>query len=158
MSNYPDNVHYVNAKPPVADAFDDSGGAVVSDVINVSGCNGVEFLLYRGVGATGTALITILSCDDVTPTNSTAVAFWYKQVTSDPGDTAWTLATTAGFTTAAGSNAMFRCWVPADLIGQHGRNYAQLSLTEPTDSPVLGGILAILHGPKFEPVISTVIT
>lgn len=155
MSNFPDNLHYVNALPPVADAF--AGAAVVSDVIKVTG-QGIEFLVWTGVGATGTSTFTVLACDDVTPSNTTAVTFWYKEVTSDPGDTTWTLATTSGWTRTAGSNAMFRIWVPADLVGAAGYGYAQLKAVEVTDSPVLGGILAILHGADFDPNISTVIT
>lgn len=155
MSSYPDNVHFVNALPPVADAF---AGTATSDVVEVRS-QGIEFLVYRGVGATGTSTITVLACDDVTPTTTAAIAFWYKEVTSDPGDTSWTLATTSGFTTTAGSNAMFRVWVPADLIGANeGYNYAQLKMVEDTDSPVLGGILAILHEPRKAPVKTTVIT
>ena len=156
MSSYPENVHYVNALPPVADAF--AGATATSDVINVRGESGIEFLVYRGVGTTGTSTITVLACDDVTPSNTTAVAFWYKEITSDPGDTEWTLATSAGFLTTAGSNAMFRIWVPADLIGAAGYGYARINAAEGTDAAVLGGILAILHEPKFMPETVTVIT
>jgi len=150
----PSNLHYINALPPVADAF---ASTAISDVIKVDGA-GIEFLVYRGVGTTGTSTVTVLACDDVTPSNTTAVTFWYKEITSDPGDTSWTLTTTSGFTTTAGSNAMFRIWVPADLIGANGYNYAQLSMAESVDAAVLGGILAILHEPKVQPVEATVIT
>lgn len=154
MSSYPDNLHMVNALPPVADAF---ASTVTSDVIKVDG-HGIEFLVYRGVGTTGTSTLTVLACDNVTPSNTTAVVFWYKAITSDPGDTSWTLATTAGFTTAAGSNAMFRIWVPADVIGATGRAYAQLKAVESVDGAVLGGILAIIHEPRYQPQEVTVIT
>lgn len=150
-----DSVHYVNALAPVADAF---AGTANSDIVNVRGAAGVEFLVVTGVGATGTSTFTVDACDDVTPTNTTAVAFWYKEVTSDPGDTTWTVATSAGFTRTAGSSAMFRVWVPADLIGATGYGYARLTATEVVDSAVLGGILAIIHEPKFMPETSTVIT
>ena len=155
MSAYPDNLHMVNALPPVADAF--SGATATSDVIKVDG-HGVEFLVWTGVGVTGTSTFTVLACDDVTPTNTTAVVFWYKEIESDPGDTAWTLATTAGFTRTAGSNYMARIWVPADVIGATGRAYVQLNGAESVDSPVLGGILAIIHEPRYQPQMVTVIT
>lgn len=150
----PDSDHFVNALAPVADAF---AGTATSDVIKVDG-HGIEFIVYRGVGATGTSTITVLACDDVTPSNTTAVAFYYKEVTSDPGDANWTAATSAGFTTTAGSNAMFRIWVPADLIGAENRNYAQLSLAESVDSPVLGGIMARIVNTTFQPQTQTVLT
>ncbi len=155
MSHIPNESHFINALPPVADAF--SGATATSDVIKVDG-HGIEFIVYRGVGATGTSTITVLACDDVTPTTTAAVAFWYKEITSDPGDTTWTLATSAGFLTTAGSNAMFRVWVPADLIGAQEYGYAQLNCAEGTDSPVLGGILARIVNTRFQPQTTTVLT
>ena len=155
MSFAPDNLHYVNALPPVADAF--AGATATSDVIKVDG-QGIEFLVWTGVGATGTSTFTVLACDDVTPSNTTAVAFWYKEITSDPGSTTWTLATSTGWLRTAGSNFMARIWVPADIIGATGYGSAQLNGSEGTDSPVLGGILAILHNTTFQPQTVTVIT
>lgn len=149
-----DSSHFVNALPPVADAF---AGTVTSDVIKVDG-NGIEFHVVRGVGATGTSTLTVLACDDVTPTTTVAVPFWYKEVTSDPGDEDWTLATAAGFTTAAGSNAIFRVWCPAGLIGQNGYGYAQLQAVEVVDSPVLGCIMARIVEPRKQPLKETVLT
>lgn len=153
--NLVDSYHIVQGLAPVADAF--AGASVVSDVIKVAG-TGIEFIVWTGVGATGTSTFTVLACDDVVPTNTTAVVFWYKQITADPGDTAWTLATTSGFLRTAGSNYMARIWVPADIIGATGRAYAQLKAVEGTDSPVLGGILAVIHNTDFQPQITTVIT
>ena len=149
-----DRDHPVNALAPVADAF---AATVTSDVIKVDGA-GIEFIVQTGVGATGTSTFTILACDDVTPTNTAAVAFWYKEIATDPGDTAWTLATTAGFTRTAGSNYMCRIWVPADLIGANGYNYAQLKAVEVVDSPVLGGVLARVISTRKQPLKTTVIT
>lgn len=154
MSHNIDADHFVQALPPAADAF---AGTITSDVIKVDG-DGIEFLIYRGVGATGTSTITALAADDVTPTNTTAIVFWYKEITSDPGDETWTLATTAGFATTLGSNAMFRIWIPADLVGAEGYGYAQLKAVEVTDSPVLGGILARIVNTRKQPQSVTVIT
>ena len=147
--------HFVNALPPVADAF--AGATATSDVIKVDG-DGIEFIVWTGVGATGTSTFTVLACDDVTPTNTTAVAFWYKEITADPGDTTWTLATSAGFLRTAGSNYMARIWVPADLIGATGYGYAQLNGAEGTNSEVLGGILARVVNTRRQPQSVTVIT
>ena len=147
--------HFVNALAPVADAF--SGATATSDVIKVDG-DGIEFIVWTGVGATGTSTFTVLACDDVTPSNTTAVAFWYKEITSDPGDATWTLATATGFTRTAGSNYMARIWVPADLIGATGRNYAQLNGAESVASAVLGGILARVVNTRKQPQSATVIT
>lgn len=146
--------HFVNALAPVADAF---AGTANSDIIKVDG-DGIEFIVITGVGATGTSTFTVDACDDVTPTNTTAVAFWYKEITSDPGDLTWTLATSSGFTRTAGSNAMFRIWVPADLVGATGYGYARLTATEVVDSAVLGGVLARVVNTRKQPQPATVIT
>lgn len=146
--------HFVVAIAPVADAF---AGTKTSDVIKVDG-EGIEFQVWTGVGATGTSTFTVLACDDVTPTNTAAVAFWYKQITADPGDANWTLATTAGFTRAAGSNYACRIWVPADLIGANGYGYAQLKAVEVVNDPVLGGVVARVVNTSKQPQLRTVLT
>lgn len=146
--------HFVVGIAPVADGF---SGTALSDVIKVAG-DGIEFIVFTGAGATGTSTFTVLACDDVVPTTTAAVTFWYKEITSDPGDTEWTLATVAGFTRAAGSNAMFRIWVPADHVGEKGYSYAQLSAVEVVDSPVLGGVLARVVNTRRQPQTVTVIT
>lgn len=146
--------HFVIAIAPVANAF---AGTKTSDVIKVEG-EGIEFQVWTGVGATGTSTFTVLACDNVTPSNTTAVPFWYKEITADPGDTDWTLATAAGFTRTAGSNYACRIWVPADLIGQTGRGYAQLSAVESVNSPVLGCVVARVVNTCKQPQQVTVLT
>ncbi len=146
--------HFVIAIAPVADAF---AGTKTSDVIKVDG-DGIEFQVWTGVGATGTSTFTVLACDDVTPTTTAAVAFWYKEITADPGDADWTLATTAGFTRTAGTNYACRIWVPADLIGANGYGYAQLKAVEVVDSPVLGGVVARVVNTNYQPQQVTVLT
>ncbi len=149
-----DSDHYVNALVPVADAF---AGTKATDVIKVAG-DGIEFLVVTGVGATGTSTFTVLACDDVVPTTTAAVTFWYKEVVTDPGDTSWTLATTAGWTRTLGTNAMFRIWVPAEIIGAKGYGYAKLQGVEVTDSPVLGCVVARIVNTSHQPQKATVIT
>lgn len=146
--------HFVIAIAPVADAF---AGTKTSDVIKVDG-DGIEFQVWTGVGATGTSTFTVLACDDVTPTTTAAVAFWYKEITADPGDADWTLATTAGFTRTAGTNYACRILVPADLIGANGYGYAQLKAVEVVDSPVLGGVVARVVNTNYQPQQVTVLT
>ncbi len=160
MNNYAnqDRDHFVNALPPAADAFDDSGGTVYSDIIKVAG-GALEFIVITGVGATGTSTFTVEACDDVTPTTNTAIADWYyKEITSDPGDVDWTRATVAGFTRTAGSNAMFRILIPAGIVGAQGVEYARLAAVEVVDSPVLGGILARIIETYHQPQTTTVLT
>src|SRR3989337_3151453 len=88
---------------PVADAF---SGTVRSDVYSLRAHGRILFVVYVGVGATGSSTITVNACDDVTPSNRTAIPFWYREIigTTDTGDTdgAITRAGVTGFTTTAG--------------------------------------------------------
>lgn len=139
------NLHWIKGLDPVADAF---AGTAVTDVVEAQ-CEGVLFLVHKGVGATGTSTITVLACDDTTPSNTTAVAFVYRTCTS--GDTwgDWTRATTAGFTTTAGSSQMYQVYVESAELGSEGYGYVRLSAAEVVDSPVLGGIAIALVNPRY---------
>lgn len=141
-----ENQHIVNAIAPDADVF---SGTVGSDVIDVKNFSHVTFLVQKGVGATGTQTLTVLACDDTTPTTTSAIPFKYRACTS--GDTfgALTDATTAGFATTAGSNQMYAIEVDISELGDTGYNYLQLNSVEVVDSPVDGGVLAILSGPRY---------
>lgn len=137
----------VTGLAPVADAF---SGTVGSDVINCKNYQKVTFVVYKGVGATGTATITVEACDDVTPTNTTAIPFRYRdQQDSDNVTGALTAATTAGFTTTAGSAEMYIVEVDVAELGTEGYGYVRLKSVEVVDSPVLGGILCILSEPRY---------
>ncbi len=137
--------HIVHGLAPVADAF---SGTVRSDVFNMKNYNGCTFLIYKGVGTTGTSTITVNACDNTTPSNRTAIPFKYRANTSSDTWGAVTVATTAGFTTTAGSNHMYEIIVDGDELGDTGYGYVELTATEVVDSPVLGGILWIGHDPK----------
>lgn len=138
--------HSIPALYPVADAFD---GTVVSDVVEVQG-EGVLFEIIKGVGLTGTSTITVLSCDDTTPSNSAAVAFMYRASTTPDVWGDWTQATTAGFTTTAGSNQVYQIWVDAQKLAANNYAYAQLKAVEVVNSPVIGAIMAYIGNPRYQ--------
>jgi len=144
-------LHWIKGLDPVADAF---AGTVTSDVVNAIG-EGVLWVIHKGVGATGTSTITVLACDDVTPTTSAAVAFMYRTNTSGDTWSDWTRATTAGFTTTAGSSQMYQVYVEATEIGAEGYGYAQLKAVEVANDPVLGGITCAIVNPRYSEVDSS---
>lgn len=141
----PDQMHFINALPPVADAFE---GTVRSDVINVKG-EGILFILYKGVGTTGTSTITVNACDDVTPSNRTTVPFYYRANLATDVWAEWTAAPVTGFVTTAGSNHMYQILVDAAELAEEGRGYAELNTVQSVDSPVLGGIMAIVLNQRY---------
>lgn len=138
--------HLVNALLPVADAF---AGTVYTDVINMKDFNHVQFVIQKGAGATGTSTITVEACDDVVPTNVSAVPFKYQACTT--GDTFGVLtdAAATGFATTAGANQMYKVEVDADALAASGYGYIRLKAVEVVDSPVLGGIIAVLTESRY---------
>lgn len=149
-----DKLHAVPVLYPVADAF---SGTVNTDILEVD-AEGVLFVITKGVGTTGTSTITVDACDDVTPTNTTAVAFMYRTSTTPDTWSAWTQATTTGFTTTAGSNQMYEIYCDASELGAEGYAYARLTAVEVVDAAVLGGVNAYLINPNYAVVPATVLT
>lgn len=141
-------IHSIPALYPVADAF---AGTVTTDVIECQG-EGILWERVDGVGTTGTSTITVLACDDTTPSNTTAVPFKYRISTTPDVWGDWTEATTAGFTTTAGSNQIYQIWAAAEEQGYLGYKYQQLSLVEVANAAVLGGITAHLIGARYKEV------
>lgn len=135
----------VKGLDPVADAF---SGTVYSDVISMRNHQTCEFVIYKGVGATGTSTITVQACDDTTPSTTSAIEFAYQEIASGDTPGSITKATTAGFTTTAGSSGIVRVFVDADQLAASGYGFVRLKAVESVDSPVLGGILAILTESK----------
>ena len=90
--------------------------------------------------------MTVESCDDTTPTTTTA--FRYRKQTTPDTFGAWTDATATGFTTTAGADQVYEVLVDAeDLSGTD--KYVCLQLTEDTDSPCDGAVVCILFGPRY---------
>lgn len=148
--------HLVKGLDPVADAF---SGTVYSDVISLATHHYIEFVIYKGVGTTGTSTITVEACDDTTPSTTSAVAFNYQAITSGDTHGALTAATTAGFVTTAGSSQLYKIVLDAQALAATGYKYVRVKAVEVANDPVLGGILAILHEPRYdEAVQATAIT
>ncbi len=141
-----ENFHMAIGLAPVADAF---SGTVASDVVNMRDHGSVVFLINIGVGTTGTSTITVEACDDVTPSNTTAIPFWYRQNTTNDTQGTITAATTSGFTTTAGSNKLIAVEVRSEDLAASGYKYVRLKAVESANDPVLGGITILLGNPRY---------
>lgn len=132
---------------PVANAF---ASTVRSDVYSLRDHGRILFVIYTGVGATGTSTITVNACDDVVPTTRTAIAFWYREILTGDTDGAITRATSTGFVTTAGSSKIILVEADAADVAaaasNAGRAFVELNCVESVASAVLGGIHAILGG------------
>lgn len=141
------NNHYVKGLDPVADAF---SGTVYSDVVSMANFESVTFLIYKGVGTTGTSTITVEACDDFVPTTTSAVPFFYKSTAASGTDvpSALTKATSSGFTTTAGSSQIYAIEVRYGDLAASGYTNVRLKAVEVVDAAVLGGILVQMGNPR----------
>ena len=125
-------------------------GDPATDILSMAVYAEIIFIIVKSAGATGTATITIESCDDVTPTTATAVAFNRKAVTSGNTQGVVTATAAAGFTTTAGIDQAYAMSIMrAQLNGDD--KYVRMVMTEVTDSPCDGGVGSIGLMPRYTP-------
>ncbi len=147
--------HVVNALPPVADVEE---GGFVTDVVNAQG-SWVWFYYQTGVNAGGDCVITALACDNVTPSNTTAIPFQYRTSVATDIWSEWTAATAAaGFTTSTVSNAHHQVLIDPAELAEEGFGYVRIIGTEDTDNTVLGGVTCIVFDARYAPSITTLLT
>jgi hypothetical protein len=107
-----------------------------------------RFIVHKGVGATGTATLTVEACDDANGDNPTAIPFKVQKYTgSDDLPGAVTAVAAAGFNTTAGSSQLYVIEVDSQSLGSQG--WVRLKSVEVVASAVLGGILIELLGPRY---------
>ncbi len=132
----------------VADAF---SGTVNSVAVNMKNYSKANFFVQKGVGVLGTSVITMTKATDGSGTNAVAIPFYYRRITGAGVAGAWTLASTAGFTTTAGSAETYEIAVTDQMEGLAvgDKPYVRLTAVESVNDPVLGGILIIAAGGRY---------
>lgn len=152
------NHKIVHGVLPVAEFYEVSTNTNFTVPISMANFGHATFILYEGVGTTGTATLTMQSCDNTTPDTQTAIAFDYAVMaptaavlaagTANDTYTNMGTATTAGFATTAGSGHIYICEV--DATGLYSTDqYVRLLATELVDAAVLAGVLVILSEPRM---------
>lgn len=146
-----ERMNVYNAAPSgiVAANEDIFNGDPATDVLSMENYEEIVFIIVKNAGATGTATITVESCDDTTPTTTTAVAFRYQVTTSGNTIGATTKAAAAGFATTAGANQCYVISIKSDELSGSDK-YVRLKATEVVDNPCDGAILAIGMYPRYE--------
>lgn len=144
------NIHVVNAMPSGNQAaYEDLfNGSPSTDIVNLGKYDKALWIVQKAAGATGTAVLTVESCDTVVPGTATAVAFNYWTCTT--GDT-WSdmqTATSAGFTTTAGTNQAYAIEINSSELYSTNK-YARLTLTDSDSDPVDGTVVCVLGGARF---------
>lgn len=140
-------MHAVKGLDPIADAF---AGTVYTDVVSMREYKLAVITIYCGVGATGTSTLTVNACDDFVPTTESAIPFVYQLIATGDTHGALTKATTAGFTTTAGSSKIIRIYVNASDLASSGYPNFRLKAVEVVNDPVLAGVLIDLMEPRYD--------
>ncbi len=150
-----DRLHFIGGLAPDADFAD---GTKYTDIFKGLG-EGVAFLVWYGANASsGASTLTVEACDDVTPSNSTAVAFQYKVATTFDTFGDWTQATTAGLTVGASADSAWWVYVPAAELASEGYGYVRAKMVESTNQPADGCIAAFVVNPRYMAQPSTLLT
>jgi len=132
---------------------DINGAGATSDIWNMR--NYAHCTIVCGLGVTGAATtITVEECDDVTPSNSTAIAFSYYAETTAAGDTlgARTAATTAGITGSTNDGVFYVIEIDASQLTD-GFPYLRVVFSDPS-AATLATAVVILSGARYAEVSS----
>ena len=142
--------HFEAGLVPVAD-FLVNGAGTATDVINMKNHEWARFVLFWGVGATGTNTLTVEACDNVTPSTTSAIPFWYRASASfgTIGSVVFQPVPATGYLTLAGSNQIIEVFVRAEYLAVSGYGYVRLKSVPGVASALLGGCLIELGEPKF---------
>lgn len=145
--NILDGLHFIGGIAPNADAF---AGTKATDIFEVQG-EGAAFLIWMGTNDDDAySAVTVLACDDTTPTTTHAVAFKYKASTTFDTWGDWTEATTTGFNTSGTSDNAYWVWVDAQELAHIGYKYVKLQMVEGNDHAVDGCVAAFVINPRYQ--------
>ena len=132
----------------VADNSDFMASNPASDVITLDEYRECTWFLIVNSGGTGYAAITVESCNNTTPSTTTAIAFKYRKIQDPDTHGAWTAATTSGFSTTAESDCIYEIRVTADGLSSTDK-YVRLQITETDDTAQNGAAFALLTQPRY---------
>jgi hypothetical protein len=136
--------HYIKGKLPMSDAFT---GTVYSAVVSLKYYGAAEFIVFRGGGALGTALLTVEACSDINASQVQPVEFHVVRVS--PGDTHSVPVPSSGYTIPGGGSDLIICKIRAGSLARWGWDYARLKSVEQTVGMVAGAILVRLEEPRY---------
>jgi hypothetical protein len=155
--NILDQLHWTSGLVPEADRF---AGGVTTVVVECRSAVGVLFIIFRGdsTGGTATGVVTVNACDDVAPTTTTAVPFWYRSSTTFDTWGAWTHVAATGFTMPTGDDQMHQVFVEASELAENGYGYAQMAISEPVNDPVDAAVLIAVIQQRYQQTTTTMLT
>jgi hypothetical protein len=137
-----ERLHLVKGLDPVADGL---SGTVYSDVVDMADFERILFVVYGGVasGGTGASTLTVQACDDIVPSNRTAIPFKSREIATTDAEGAITDRAAAGYVATAGSSKITLVEVHQSALAETGYHYVQLKTVESVNDPVVTAILVI---------------
>ena len=142
------NAHVVNVADhtSIAAAEDMYNANIAGDVISLKNAQKAIFMIQQLTNAGGNGSVYIRACDDVTPTNTTTVTFYYKEVFTDVQGT---ITETKCLVTSTARNCAYMIEVDAEEIREQGYDYVQLYITEKTNAAVDGAVFGFIIDKRF---------
>jgi hypothetical protein len=103
------------------------------------------FVVYGGVasGGTGASTFTVNACDDVVPSNRTAIPFVSREIATGDTESAITARAVAGYVGTAGSSKITLIEIDETALSNTGYGYVELTAVESVNDPVVTAIVAI---------------
>jgi len=131
-------------------AYEDyTTGNPATDIVNLKLYDRATFIIFTSTGGTGTATITVESCDTAVPGTATAVAFTYWTCTTPDTWGEATAATATGFTTAAATNLCYVIEVNSSELYTTD-TFVRLQFTEVDSTAIDGGVICILSNARYD--------
>lgn len=142
--NVAEQLHVVNILPP-----QDVAAGVSSDVFSMENYSHATIIVQAGATNADAGNITIEECDDLTPTNDTAIVFDYYAEETAAGDTlgAKNTATVAGIDVSANDNMTYVIEIDAAQL-KAGFPCLELKWSA-CGGATLGSAIAILSGARY---------
>jgi hypothetical protein len=145
--NLAERAHVVNILPP-----QDVSAGVSSDVFSLKNYSHATIIVQAGATNADAGNVTIEECDDVVPTNDTAIGFSFYAETTAAGDTLGARTATVaatGIDVSANDNIFYVIEIDAEELSE---GYPNLYLKwSACGGATLGSAVAILSGPRYAP-------
>lgn len=148
----------VTAGTPFADQFDSD---IDSDIVSMAKYNKCYFIMYIGaVTSTPTQTLTVIPCDDNSPSNTTtAIPFRVKKITHPDTNSAWE--TSSSYLTTTGASQIYVVEVNAEnlpVVAGVKYEYVKLHIVETAGDACLAGVMIILDEPRYAQDVSETAT
>lgn len=151
MLNFIERFHPIHVAPRsiIAACEDIFNGDPATDVISMENAQTAVFVIVNNSNAGGNATIECFACDDVTPTNTTAISFMIRSISAADTQVQATTESKA-FATSTGHDMIYVVEVDQAKVQEvSGRKFVQMRATEKTNNAVEGAIFGFLTGMRY---------